>query len=543
MVSPEIEKKLSDLSSDYIYNEGLGNIILLAISAADRKMGEGASIPYEIPAEIADIRNKADKYITELEDILNGDGDRFKALEEIGELKKKLTGFYKNIYDYYSEWNMLSASVNDETAIRKYKEEHLGLKKVEYDMFYTDCINFLTGSENISELRKYTAQLLKCMPMRMARAKFFDIVLRSLRAAFDGESEDCIRKSLEAFKRGCVPSSAEGYGKIFPEIAQWIESKKETAPALLDDEKLAAEYEDFGFMLDSLQKIEDYFTEIYDDLNSLIIVLYLNFTFDELTEQSPVYSDLFHAVVDIMTGETPQDEAEALVETLKSKLEEAFEPIIDKINDINDKEISLIDKIGTMSALSEDTQKSISAEGFIRGIYYSNINDEIFDFDIDPDSPTATKDFAEEQYASFISFMQDYYKDLPMHIRKSNMLMLLGSIPVSMDIPDTMDYVKSSVENCIDVEQRLLIIDKAGEVFISNGFSYQGENDDDECGCHDHHHGHGHDCGCHDHHDHDHDCGCHDHHDHDHDCGCHDHHDHDHECGCHDHHDHDHHCH
>ncbi len=173
-------------------------------------MGEGAVVPYEIPKEIADIRNKADEYIINLEDILNGDGDRFEALEEIGKLKKELVSYYKNIYDYYSEWNMLSASVTDETAIRKYKEQHLGLKKVEYDMFYTDCINFLTSSENISELRKYTAQLLKCMPMRMARAKFFDIVLRSLRASFDGESEDYVKKSLAAFKRGCVPSSAEG---------------------------------------------------------------------------------------------------------------------------------------------------------------------------------------------------------------------------------------------------------------------------------------------------------------------------------------------
>ena len=94
------------------------------------------------------------------------------------------------------------------------------------------------------------------------------------------------------------------------------------------------------------------------------------------------------------------------------------------------------------------------------------------------------------------------------------MLMLLGSIPVSMDIPDTMDYVKSSVENCIDTEQKLLIIDKAGMVFTSNGFMFADENTDNE---HEHHH----DCGCHDH-EHNHDCGCHDH-EHHHDCGCHEH--------------------
>ena len=509
MVSQETEKKLSALSADYIYNEGLGNIMLLAMSAIERKNGD--SLVYDIPQELSDIRKKADEYIISLEDILNGEGDRFKALEEIGGLKSRLVSLYKNIYDYYSEWNMLSTPLADELAIRKYKEEHLGLKKIEYDMFYTDCVNFLTSSENISELRNYTAQLLKCLPMRMARERFFDIITRSLRAAFDGASEDCIKKSLAAFKRGCVPSSSEEYGLIFPDIAKWLESKKDISPAAMSDEQLASEYEDFDIMYDSLQHIEEYFTGIYDDLNSLIIVFYLSFTFDELMENSPVCADLFHAVIDIMTGETPKTEAEALYDTLKDQLENAFEPIIDKINDINDREIALIDKIGTMSALSEDTQKSISAEGFIRAIYYSNINDEIFDFDIEENSPIASKEFSEKEYSDFVGYMREYYKTLPSHIRKSNMLMLLGSIPVSMDIPDTIDYIKSSVESCIDPEQRILIIDKAGEVFMSNGFHYRGEDDEDDgCGCHDHDHHH-HDCGCHDHDHHHHDCGCHDH--------------------------------
>lgn len=521
MVSPETEKKLSGLSAEYIYNEGIGNILLLAISAVDRLSGNGASAPFETPECLADIRKKADKYITELEDLLNGEGDRFAALDDIMGMKKQLVELYKGIYGYYSEWSTLSLAVFDEATIRKYKEEHLAHKKVEYDMFYTDCVNFLTSSDDISQLRKYTAQLLKCMPMRMARGKFFDIVLRSLKASFEGESEDCIVKSLDAFKNGCAPSMTENYGKIYPEIAQWLASKKDIVPAHLDDEALAAEYDDFGLMLDSIQKVEDLFTEIYDDLNSLIIVLYLSFTFDELTEGSVVYADLFHTVVDILTGETPKEEAETLYETLKEQLENAFEPIIDKVNEINDKEIKLMGEIGHMSMLSEETQKSISAEGFIRGIYYSNINDEIFDFDIDPESPVASKEFSEKAFNDFIAFMQEYYKELPMHVRKSNMLMLIGSIPVSMDIPDVIDYVKSSVENCIDVEQKLLIIDKSGEVFISNGFSYAGEDDEDECSCgHDHHHDH--ECSCgHDHHHHDHECSCgHDHHHHDHECSC-----------------------
>ena len=59
MASPEIEKKLSDLSADYIYNEGLGNILLLAISTVDRKATGDFKIPFEVPEEIKNIRKKS----------------------------------------------------------------------------------------------------------------------------------------------------------------------------------------------------------------------------------------------------------------------------------------------------------------------------------------------------------------------------------------------------------------------------------------------------------------------------------------------------
>ena len=82
-------------------------------------------------------------------------------------------------------------------------------------------------------------------------------------------------------------------------------------------------------MLDSIQDVENMFTELYDDLNSLIIVLYLSFTFEELTEGSASYSYLFHAAVDILSGEVSSEEADVMLDTFKEQLENAFVPIID----------------------------------------------------------------------------------------------------------------------------------------------------------------------------------------------------------------------
>ena len=86
MIPAETEKQLSDLSAEYIYNEGLGNILLLAVSGAKRA-SQNRLTSFEIPDSIKALREETDKYITELEDYLNGEKDRFEALEKITEIK------------------------------------------------------------------------------------------------------------------------------------------------------------------------------------------------------------------------------------------------------------------------------------------------------------------------------------------------------------------------------------------------------------------------------------------------------------------------
>ena len=93
MVSPKIEEKLSNLSAEYIYNEGIGNLLLLAISYTDRKKGEDGDMPFGMPEEIKKIRDKADSYIPELEDILGNNELEFQHLMKCLSLKNSLFPF------------------------------------------------------------------------------------------------------------------------------------------------------------------------------------------------------------------------------------------------------------------------------------------------------------------------------------------------------------------------------------------------------------------------------------------------------------------
>ncbi len=518
MGTNEFEAKLKKLSTEYIYNEAVGSLLLLLLSKMEDETEEG-QIPYAIHPEILEIRDKITFYLLKLEDILSDKEEKLAALDDCLELKKQMIEIYGNIYRYFAAWNISSALLNDEVALRKYREENVSSKKIAFELFYTDCFEFLHSAETPQQQKQYMGQLFKCVPMKMARDKYFDLVKKSLENAFSGESETSIDIALKTFEESCAPESAKDYGKYFPEIAQWLSSKKDLKPSCLNDEDLNEEYTDFNSVFDTLNRIEDYFSRLFNDLHSLIILFYLSFDFEDLTEGEFAYADLYHSVCEILDGETDDLDKAVKADTLKTLLEEHVEPVIDKVNAINKEEFAMMDKVKSFESLEEDTAKTLASEGFVRSAYFADINEELFNFNIDASLPPAGNDFKEKRFEEFTEFMKEYFNNLPMLYRKSAMQTLLGSLPIAMDFDGIMAYIQNAMESAPSFEHKVLMVDKAGMVFTDNGFQYRTGNEaDEEDGC---------DCGCgHEHHHHD-DCGCgHEHHHHD-DCDCgHEHHHH-----------------
>ena len=515
----ETERKLVDLSSKYIYNQTTGSLLLLILSYIEERIETpSAEKNYELHSDIKEIKSKITNYILQLETILSDKDAKAKALEDCFALKNELLEIYRTIYRYFAQWNIISTVISDETAIRKYREDPNNKdKKIELSLFYTDCIEFLQSAKSESQFRSYMGQLFKCVPFKMAREKYFDIVKKSLSFAFKEESEQSVENAIETFKNTCAPEGTANYGKYFPEIAKYLEDKKSVKASALTDEELDEEFTDLNTIYESLTDIEDYCQEMLNDINSLIIMFYMGFTFDDLTEQEFGYGDMYHKVCEII--QSPEDST--FDETVKTMLEDYIEPLIDKSNDINKEEMEILKTVTDFSVFHEDTQKALASEGFVRSLFYGDLNEEIFNFNIDPDLPAADENFKEAKFNEFIDFMKTYFASIPMTVRKSAMQMLLSSLPIAMDVEGLMDYIKTGIDTASSFEESILIIDKAGAVFNDNGFEYKTEEfeDEDECGCGHHHHDH--ECGCGHEHHHDHNCNCgHDHHDHGHDCSC-----------------------
>lgn len=497
-----LEEKIRNLSADYIYQQAVGSLLLMLMSAMEDAEKGVTALPYEIPADVQEIKDEIKAYLIRLEDLLESDAEsRMAALEDCMELKKRLLSIYETIYSYFSQWNVISTLVSDQVALRKYKEEGVSQKQVEWSLFFADCHTFMESAETLLDQKTYMGQLLKCIPLYMTRDKYYDTILASLEAAFAGESKEFIATSLKAFEGFCSPQENPLYGKYFPTLAQWIGQKQMLLPNKLSDEELANFYEELKTVFEDLEQIEEYFSCILHDINSLILLFYLTYSFADITEGSAAYADLYHIVCDFISDKLTMTEKAAYLDTLTEQLEATVEPVIDKANAIGKEEYTLLQRVGSFADFSADTKKVLMTEDFIRECFFSDLNDELFHFDVPEDLPAATATEKKALFQAFIEKTRNHFDTLPAQTRKLAMQNLTGALPPIYSVHDVMDMLMEAIDKAASEEQKVLIVDKVGMVFSENGWQSLTEDTEEACGCgHDHHHDH--DCGCG--HDHDH---------------------------------------
>lgn len=493
-----LEEKIQQLSADYSYQKAIASLLLLCMSQLEEE--QETAIAYAIHPELLEIKKEVQSYLLELEDILDSETEtRMVALEKCMVLKTRLLAIYETIYSYFSTWNLYSTLISNEVAYRKYREESLEGKKVQWDLFHLDCQGFLLDSPTVLEEKRRIGQLLQCIPLRMAKEKYYDLLARSLSLAFSQESEGAINTSLKAFSRFCAPESTPDYGKFFPEIGEWLAAKKSLAPKDLSDEDLNEEYTDFQSVFETLTQIEAYFSTIFHDINSLIILCYLNYTFADLTQEDIAYSDLYHTVCDGISGEFNQIEQEAVLDTLMEQLEIVLEPILDKANAYGEKELSLLEKVSSFETFDEDTQKILLTEEIVRNRFYEDLNDCLFFYEEDENSPIASEDFKKTTFGAFLALVRSQFDQLPIQTRRIAMQLFLSTLPPAFTTEETLALIHDAVDNTKSIEEKLLILDKSGMIFADNGYAIRKPEH-----THEHHHEHDHECGC----------GCHDHHHH-----------------------------
>ncbi|MCI8341748.1 MAG: hypothetical protein HFE62_00820 [Firmicutes bacterium] len=482
-------KNLAALASDYTYNCAVASLLLLLLNCCEDMEESSFDKKYTVDDDIKALKKSIHSLTANLKESIGDSAKKAAALESATNIKNKIISIYKEIYAYNRQFAVISSALGDECCLRELKRSDENAESIDTSLFFHDCIDFLESSPDIAEQKNTKTKLFECFPLSMTKDRFFDLTSKSLETAFSDENETSVSCFLEIIKSVCAPGSSPDYGKYFPEISIALSEKLNTKFSNLNDSELEDMHTEMDEIFDSLIDIEDYCQEILSAANSLIIICYLTFSFDELTETNWGHKDIYNKVCEMI--ETP--DGGIFLETVKKRIEEYVEPVLDRANDINENIISILKKPCSFAEADENAKKALSVESFVRNEFYCKIGDEIFNFEINNVPASIKTETKKTAFSNFVNFMREYYSGLPFYMRKHAMRMLFSSLPIAMDKNELMEYIKNCVFNASPL-QKLLMFEKAGTLFSENGlFKHTNEN----CEC-DHNHD-SHECGCHSH--------------------------------------------
>ncbi len=466
----EIEQRIAKKSDEYCYKGSVVNFLLLLLNTLeDLKKEEENTI--EFHPDIVRIRKEINDMICCLEDVLNDEQKSKEYFDKALKIKDEILSIYKGIYGYFSNWKISSTRIMDEISLRKYFEESDDNKQINFEYLYQRVEEFITSAQTLSAQKRNMGQILACIPYKGTDEDYFKFVKKCLAFAFKGQSEDLIEKSLEIFMELYAPELIPNYGKYLPDLADWLEQTKEYMPSSLTDEMLDEAQKTFEEKFEVLSKTEEYFTSLLNDINALIGLYYIRYDFDEITLNQFRIRDAYLSICELIKHNAGLDEVEAVEDPITEILEDTVDELLSDLNVIISTQMEYLSTVQNFDEFDDETKICLEHQTFIRTLRLEDINSEIFSILTSADGAPASKEFVDSKTDEFIEKLKNYFNTLPAQYKRCVMRDLFNSVPPVYSIKNIIDALRKGIDECNNINEKLIIIDKIGFVFNENYFS------------------------------------------------------------------------
>lgn len=440
-----------------------------------------------------------------LEDVLNeSTNQKYNRIQELINFKNTISNLFCIAYGYVTELNILSFIIEEQYQLEQFKKTDIGV--LDYEHFYEECSAFIFHSSKEEERIQRLREVLKHIPIRITKAKFYDYIEKSIELIEINEKPEELERFFNMLKQQFIGTSTKGYGEFLPDIASSINHIKSQDLLKLNEDEINTLWEDIEMIGDTLSKIITILAQLYKSFNSLSILIMLeNITLQTLYNRHVAYKDFYLSTSTIVNWASDPEEKELLIETLPDLLDKHIQILETNL----EKKHSVIMK--QVHERNEDllTDETLSKEiqNYHLVLYYLNADlSDIFSYERKSNASITMNKILKPYIEEFKQFLDEQLHDMPNVFRKARMQHFLGILPPIMNEKEFRNYLQNAVESCSREERKALALSKIGIIMDSSGFF---DHNDCDCG-HDHHHHH-------EHHLHEHLDGEHFHiHDHDH---------------------------
>ncbi len=279
---------------------------------------------FELPKYFKDLFEKTKKYTLDLPEILSTDNDTKESiLNDIRSFVSQHTFEMFKLTMYRNYINLLSLKLSN---LNKFSVS----KNLEYDFddFYIKITNFIDNIESnndISDLLTYFSVI--------EDEKIINEDLRKiLKKDFSNLEEVEARLAYINFKNYVLPNSFDIYGSNFKAISERIENISKKLSEEITEEDFTEYRKELGEIESIVINVISDLNILFENLNSLIILITNIEDFDYLFENDLVLKDLYHTFVSIITK---KEDNEIIIEQFEDRLTSDLENRIDEVQNLS----------------------------------------------------------------------------------------------------------------------------------------------------------------------------------------------------------------
>lgn len=392
--------------------------------------------------------------ITNLTQYYDQEFDKDKKIEEIVSIRKELYNYFNSLNSYITEVsyiNEICEYILTKKLVQK-KYELYGFDENDLDNLFVDLSKYLLDDENdFYILSKKISVLIKILPFRISKEKFFEIIINALKRNLMNYPKSFVNNEITNYKLLFNSKMDESYGIMFDEYFSKVQKYNNVKYSSLSEEeleKIIGETDDLGM---EMELLSSFIIELGLITNKLIILCMTEVNINE----EIVKDGIFNKWKEFLNSTGNEKIIDDLIKTLNikiKKLEKAMNTSNEYLSEIVDE--SLKRNIDLDNELMNEllyTRKVLA--------YYNDINFEKNEVLISGDENEPVElDYLDDILLNFEEYINRNLSMMNNIERKIRMRRMLSSIEFPFDTPDDfMSYVQSSLDIRVTSKEEIIL--------------------------------------------------------------------------------------
>ncbi len=394
-----------------------------------------------------------DELNTLVKDVFLDEADALKPSEtakHVFELREKIKNLAVELISYSDNFKLYEYLINRTKPV-----DRTQLKQFNNDAEARDVLSAIFASGENAEINENIKLAVSQLPLRMSKAKFFDIVHNAL-SKYTGTDSSSLEREMYMLRT--TSGLYERSDATYPELADALKFFGESSFEDLDDAKHAL-FE--GKMVQAVQLITDlseFFQTAETIVNRITVMLLCRGHVERIFDKERAgVRVLIEEAVEGFKKDSREEMSDDVLKCLQS-MEGIFEPLTEKMQRIQMKASKTV-KGEVSDEMKEHLDNLNSCERLISPSVFADLKE--------PESHELTQAEVDKEVDGFRDELSKVLANDSKMMQRARMSAVLSQLPVFFESrTEVMNYVRDSLDGCRDVYEKMvavrLILDTAG---------------------------------------------------------------------------------